>query len=297
MPKGKIEGILVALLTPLDERGNINEESLRELVKFLVDKGVHGFYPCGTTGEAPLLKVSERKRISEIVVDEAPSNTKVIVHVGTLIFDDIIELAKHAVDVGADAVAAVTPYYYKFDDEAVYNFYSKIAVEVDTDIFLYNIPPLTSTWLNIDIISRLTDEFSNIVGIKDSSGDFIYLLKLLRDLKGKLDVLVGSENLLLPALNFTAVGGVSGLANAFPELVIQLYSEFRRGNIEEALKLQFKLIKISSIVDGTNYSAKLKTILEHRGVKVGEHVKMPLRTLRNIEKVQLINELKTEGLL
>ncbi|MGQ4892636.1 MAG: dihydrodipicolinate synthase family protein [Candidatus Njordarchaeia archaeon] len=297
MAAKRIEGVLTALLTPVDEKGNLNKAALRKLIRHLLEKGIHGFYPCGTTGEWPFFTVKERKKIAEIVMDETPSRKIVIIHAGALRFDETIELAKHAVDVGADGVGIVTPFYYKFDDEALYNYYSEIAKKIDGNIYLYNIPQLTGVKLNASLIKRLVEEHSNIVGLKDSSDDFIYLLEILRVLKGKINVFVGSENLFLPALNFDARGTISSLSNVFPEMLVGIYKNFKEKNTEEALKLQFKVIKIGRIIGIENRPAKLKMILNYMGLKIGEDVKFPLKKLNVIEKTELITNLREEQVL
>ena len=291
MPKGKMIGIIPAILTPIDKENKVDLEALKNLVRFLVEKGVHGLYPCGTTGEGPLLSLDERKKVAEIVVDEAKASVRVMVHTGSINFNDVIALSKHAEDIGADAVGVVTPFYYKYDDEAMFKFYSDIASSVDLSLYLYNIPPLTGNWISVKVIDRLVSEHSNIVGIKDTSGDIKYILAILREVGDRIDVISGAESILLTSLLAGAVGGISGLANAFPETVVGIYNEYKNGNINKAWELQFKLDGLSKLIDSTNFISYLKGVLVARGVNIGLHVKKPLRPLTNEEFEKLKSQL------
>ena len=285
-------GIIPALLTPINNKNMVDLEKLKKLVNFLVEKGVNGLYPCGTTGEGPLLSAEERKRIAEVVIDEVGEKIRVMIHTGAINFNEVIELSKHAEDIGANAIGVVSPFYYKYDEEALFQFYSKVAKSVDIPVYLYNIPPLTGNWIYIDVVEHLVKEHSNIVGIKDTSGDIKYILSIKARLGDEIDILVGSESILMPGLLAGSVGGISGLANAFPELVVGIYKEFSKGNLDKAWELQFKLDQVSKLIDSKNFIAYLKGVLVYRGIDIGLDVKLPLRRISDEEFERLKKSLK-----
>lgn len=285
-------GIIPAILTPLNHQREPDLELLKNLINFLIEKGVHGLYPCGTTGEGPLLTTEERKKVAETTVNEVGGSVKVMIHTGSLNPFEVIELSKHAEDIGADAVGVVTPFYYKYDSKAMTLFYSDVAKSVDLPVYLYNIPPLTGNWIFIDVIEKLVKEYSNVVGIKDTSGDITYILSILGSLGNDVDVLVGSESILLPGLLAGCVGGISGYANSFPELVVGVHDEFTKGNLKNAWEFQFKLNRAMKVVDSTNFIAYLKGVLMARGVNVGFNVKPPLREISDEEYSKIKEELK-----
>ena len=156
--KTKYTGIFTALLTPFDKEGKVNHNTLEKLVKFNVEKGVKGFYVCGSTGEAFLLSADERKAIMETVKAAAPDST-LIAHIGTLNQNDAIALGKHANKLGYDAVSSVAPFYYKFTFDEIKNYYFTLANESELPMLVYHIPTFSGVNMGMNEISFLTTVF------------------------------------------------------------------------------------------------------------------------------------------
>ena len=163
----KLFGIVVATVTPLTGDGRIHLEALNKLIHFLIDKGVHGLFPCGSTGEGALLSTEERKKAAEVTVKEASPKVPVVIHTGSVNMQEAIELTLHARDIGTDGAALVPPYYFTVDDQTIFQFYSRIAEKVPAfPLYIYNIPPNVKNAVSPGVVSQLQSKFPNIVGIK-----------------------------------------------------------------------------------------------------------------------------------
>lgn len=272
-----LRGVVVPLLAPTSENGiGVDEEALRTHVTWLIDKGVHGLMPCGTTGEGPLLTTAERRYVLEKVVEAAAHRVAVIAHVGVASTSETIDLARHARDVGADAISAVTPYYFRLPEQALVAHYCRLAEAVpDLPVFLYNIPQCTGNSLTRAAVEAIVARCPNVVGIKDSSGDLSSLLGFVGVNGGDFRVVCGSDGLLLQALQAGACAGVSGNANVFPEVVVELFRAFWQGDMEGARRQQSLLdVARRAMGDGADL-ALLKAMLEARGFASGP-VRSPL---------------------
>ena len=138
----KLAGIITATVTPLTEEGQINVKELSRLTHFLIEKGIHGIFPCGSTGEGVLLSTEERKKVAEISVKEAAGRIPVVIHTGSIHLNEALELTAHAREIGADGAALVPPYYFSVDDKTILQFYGTVAEKVPGyPLYIYNIPP------------------------------------------------------------------------------------------------------------------------------------------------------------
>jgi len=290
----KIEGIITALLTPFTEEGDVYEEALHELVEFQVKTGVHGLYPCGTVGEGPTMSTEQRKRVAEIVVDEVKARIPVIVHIGAINTTITVELAKHAEEVGADALGCVTPYYYTLDDNAIMKHYRHVAEAVRIPIFVYNIPHRTNINVTPDLMVKLA-KLPNIVGIKDSSRDFTQLCEYIEKLGKGVTVICGTDAFMIPALFVGAKGAISAVSNVFPELLVDSYDAYKKGNYEKAMALQHKITAARRVLSKPAI-APLKEALKMRRFKAGT-VKNPLRPMTEEETIKLRDSLMGLGLI
>jgi 4-hydroxy-tetrahydrodipicolinate synthase len=165
----KPQGILPALVTPFsDDKRQVNEEALRNLVNRCIEWGVSGVVPCGTTGEFVNLTNEEKKKVIDTVIDEANGKVKVIAGTGAAGTDQALEMTKYAKDAGADAALIVTPFYLKPADRGIYEHFDTIASQVDLPIILYNTPQASGVFLPWQMVEDLA-QIPNVVGLKDSS--------------------------------------------------------------------------------------------------------------------------------
>jgi len=270
----KPEGILPALVTPFTDDGKaVDEQRLRTLVNHCIDLGVHGVVPCGTTGEFVNLTDEEKKRVIKIVVDEVNGRVPVIAGTGASGTDEAVEMTRYAKDIGATAALIVTPFYLKPADRGIYEHYFTIANKVDMPIILYNIPQCTGLPLPWQMVEDLA-QIPNIVGVKDSSGQLSFILAVLEKVRDKLNVLCGHDEVVVAALAAGCSGAILASANIVPDIWIKIYDHVKKGELEQARELQYKVQKIARIIAGSG-AVGTKEALKMMKIKVGP-VRMPL---------------------
>lgn len=265
-----IKGVIPPLTTPFTENGEIYEEGLRRLLKFQIEKSINGVFLCGTYGSGPLMALEQRKRVVEIAVDQIKRRISVITHVGSTSTADAVELAKHSESLGVDAVASIPPYYYRHDEGTVLEYYRELINAVDVPVYAYNIPKTSGFTMTPSFLSKLAD--MGLKGLKDSGFNLVEFTHYIIKLKDHKDFnfIIGTEALLLPAMMLGANGCVSGLANVFPELVVELYDAILNKNYEEAAELQLKVNKARMLLHISKSSnAACYGILKERGIDVG----------------------------
>jgi len=293
MPKINLEGIFVPHITPFDGKGEVDWEALRDLVEFWIKGELAGLIPCGSNGEAPHLLREERKRVIEIVVDAANGRVPVIAGTGAISTKETIQLTRDAEDVGADAALVVTPFYFKYSMKEFYAHYSAVIEAVDIPIILYNVPKFTGFSIQPELVHKLVNEYSNIIGIKDSSGSLSQISELIRLVGEKIAVLAGTADVVLPTLMLGGRGAVIAVANVDPKLCSSLYKAFKNGKFEEAVKLQRKISYLNEVlVKRYSQLSAIKEALNLKGLPAG-YPRKPALPLENPEK-EKIKELLSE---
>jgi 4-hydroxy-tetrahydrodipicolinate synthase len=265
------KGLIVPLLTPLSPDGeNLDLPTLETLADYLIRSGVQGLNTCGTTGEFPLLKHTERRQVTEVVVKLAAGRVPVIAQTGAITTAETIALTRHARECGADAVSVVTPYYYPLTDKALVDHYVAVSSAVpDFPIFLYNIPQKAGNNLSSKVVGEITRQCPNVVGIKDSSGDLGQLAQDRMEVKRRFYTLVGADHLILSAMANGADGAIAGYANVFSELFVALFKAVAASEWSTAGAFQDK-ISIGSVILGSGYDFSLiKGVLRRRGLDTG----------------------------
>lgn len=239
-----IQGILPALLTPMDESGQVNFSELDRLVRWLLDQGVHGLYVGGTSGEGLLLEPSEREAVVERVIAANERRAIIMVHVGAIGTAEAVSLAKHAEKSGADAIAAVPPFAFGRNMAGIHAHYQAISASCDLPLYLYNIPSLTAVNLRADDIAQLA-RLPTVKGLKFSDYDLFEEIRII-SLEAKLDLLHGCDETLLYALMAGAVGGVGLLYNFLPKAFLSMFEAFRAGDWQKANEQQLAISRFTS---------------------------------------------------
>lgn len=272
-----INGVIVPLLTPFDGQGKIDQTATANLVSFLIERGVAGLFPAGTTGEGPLLSIDERRLLAETVVKATNRRVRVIIHTGAVTTAETIALTQHAQAIGADAVAVIPPYYFHYSDESLYHHFCAIARSApDFPIYLYNNPAVgNSNRLSFSLILRLLETCPNIVGMKDSSGSLDLLIRLTYRLSGKFNTASGGDGMILMGAVMGIDACVSGNANVVPELVVALHGAASSGDLALARKLQQQLDQVRDLLDDGRDLSLFRAGLALRGLPVGR-VRRPL---------------------
>lgn len=259
-------GVFVALVTPFDKEGALDEGAFRGLIRHLIDD-VDGLVTAGTTGEFPYLSAEERRRLVEIAVEEAKGKP-VVAGTGAASTREAIALTRDAEAAGARACLVVTPYYLHPSDKGLYQHYAEVAGSTDLPIILYNIPQVVGAPLPRRVIEDLAD-LDNVVALKDSSGQLAYTLEVLEMAKGRVDVLVGHDEVVLPALAAGCSGMILGGANVLAGVWQQVLGALRDGDLDAARTRQADVQKLSRIFARYGGAVAVKAALSMIGVKVG----------------------------
>ena len=291
----RFTGVICPILTPFDEFGKIDIKALQKLVEFLIEHGIESIMPGGTTGEGMLLSIDERKLIAETVVNQVRNRIDVIVHTGCITTADTLELTKHAQTIGAVGASVITPYFFTYDDEALFQYYITVAKATsDFPIALYCFPGNAKQRISLSLFSRLRNEVDNIVAIKLSDPNLILFQEYVQAGGEDFRTLCGVDALALSALSVGSVGQVSGNSNVFPEVFCNLYKAFAAGNMPEAKRQQVLINRIRKVFkdDLTYFKAAMKL----RGVPVGDP-RLPLRKLNFKELEEMKEGIDQLGLL
>lgn len=241
-----ISGILTPNITPVDHAGRVDEDMLRRYIDWLIDKGVDGLYPNGSTGEFVRFTAEERRRIVQIVVDQTAGRVPVLAGAAEANTKETIAACEAYGEMGVRAVAIVAPYYYRLSDQGVYAYFREIADAVSVDVTLYNIPLFASP-ISVDTAVRLASECPRVIGIKDSSGDLPNMMRMIsqiRPIREDFCFLTGWDAALVPMLIVGANGGTNATSGVVPELTRAIHRSVVAGNIEQAMKLQYQLLPL-----------------------------------------------------
>ncbi len=271
MKNVEIKGIIAPLLTPMNADETINEKELRNQVNHKIEKGIHGVFPLGTNGEAYALSLEEKIRVIEVVVDEVKGRVPVYAGTGCISTKDTIELSKKAKEIGADVLSIVTPWYAAASQDEIYSHFKEVAEAVDLPIVLYNIPARTGKTITPETVEKLS-KIPNIVGVKDSSGDFENMLKYIEKTRYRKDfaVLSGNDSLILWCLLAGGRGGIAGCANVFPSTMASIYDTFVAGDLEKAREIQDSIRSFRDCFKFGNPNTIVKTAVSLLGFPVGK---------------------------
>ncbi|WP_135663610.1 dihydrodipicolinate synthase family protein [Halorhabdus rudnickae] len=291
-----LQGVIPPTLTAFDNEGAVDYEQTAAQAEFVVDRGAHAVFPLGTNGEFPLVSGDEREQVIKTVVAAVGDEVPVITGVGAPGTQETVEHAERAARAGADGLVVVTPYYFPLDHEGAVEHYRQVAAAVERPIYVYHIPPRTGNTLAPETLQEIA-AIDGIAGLKDTSEDVPWLGRAMAD-SPDLTYLAGSNALLYAGLEIGCSGLVSSVANAFPELVVDLYEAFDDGDEDRAQQLQRQVLDVLAAFDRGPYMAAVKTALSVRDVDVDPGpLRSPLRRLNDEETAALKADLAELGLL
>lgn len=286
-------GPFVAMLTPFTADGDINEHVLRCEVDFAINKGVSGLFPCGTSGEYIHLSQDQLFRIMDIVVGQADGRVPVIPGASSSCTANTLALAKHAKSLGCPAVVISPPYYIPLDQEGIKRYYQTILNEIDMNIVLYNIPAFTNE-LTLTLINELI-KYDNIIAIKDSSANLkniMHYIDFSNDLQKNFAVMTGTDDIILPALTAGCSGSMTALAGIIPEAIVGIYNSFASGDMENARKYQFSILKLIRLMESMPFPGGFKMGLSIRGFDMGPNKQVQIPALNTVEYDRICMNMK-----
>lgn len=301
MKPTELKGIISPILTPMNEDETLNLEELRVQVDRMIDNGIHGIFPFGTNGEGYILTAEEKKLVVETVVDQTNGRVPVYAGTGTLSTKETIEQSKMAQAAGADILSIITPSFAAASQDELYTHYKAVAEAVDMPIVLYNIPARTGNALTPATVGRLA-EIENIIGAKDSSGNFANILGYIdagkKKTNGEFYTLSGNDQLIIWTLLAGGTGGIAGCANVYPQTMASIYDLFMEGKIEEAKKANESIQSFRACFKYGNPNTIVKTATRLLGHNVGPcrapFNQVPEEGIEAIKKV--LEENKAKGM-
>ena len=290
----KLYGVTVPLVTPFTEADKIDTKSLEALTEYLIEKGVQCLYPVGTTGEMMYLTVEERKAVAETVVQKNGGRSVVYVQVGAWNLTDTLELASHAVKIGADGIGVVTPTFFKLTDKELLNYYRAVSESVPKDfpIYLYGIPQCAVNDITVKLADELAGRYPNIIGIKYSFNDMSRIQQFMTLKQERFSVLCGPDDLFAVTCFAGGDGTVSGNANVIPEQYENLWKAILDRNVDQAVKLQRRINRLNQVLSCTQNIARYKVMLQYRGILSSTVMRAPLERLSASEAKTMIQQME-----
>ena len=274
MDTSSIKGIIVPIVTPVDENNCINEEAMSRMVNYVIDGGVHGILAFGSNGEFFAIDYKEQRKALSCMVKTAAKRVPVYMGIAGITTRECVETAKMAIEEGADGLSILPPMFISPTEDELYAHIVAIAETApELPVLLYNNPGKVGYGLSVNLVKRLAD-VPNIVGIKDTSGNMTLTAEFIRTTRDKdFKVMAGKDTMILGSLAYGAVGAIASTANIVPELVVEIYDKYMAGDIEGACEAQFKLTPFRNTFDKVSFPAGTKDACNLIGLKVGNSIK------------------------
>lgn len=272
MASQRLQGIFTPNLVPQDDHGNINEDELRRYVDWLIERGVHGLYPNGSTGEFTRFTPEERRRIVAIIADQARGRVPILAGAAEANVSETLSACEYYASIGVRAVAIVAPFYYKLSPASVYAYFKEIGDNTPVDVTLYNIPMFASP-IDVPTVQRLSEECERVVAIKDSSGEIPHMIRMIdavRPNRPDFSFLTGWDAALMPMMLVGCDGGTNASSGVVPEITRKLYDLTMAHRIEEARKVQYDLVKMfDTMIYSAEFPEGFRAAVQLRGFSMG----------------------------
>lgn len=289
------KGIICAMITPLDENQDINPKATRELIDYLINKGVYGLFILGTNGECHVLTDDEKVEFAKIVIEHTNNRVPVFVGTGGNSTREVINLSKRMEAIGASALSIITPYFVPPTQQELIEHYKAVAAEVNLPIMMYNMPGKTGINIEPESVRELA-KVKNIVGIKDSGGKLDNMKAYLEVTKGEdFGVFSGSDSLILDILKVGGHGAVAATANFIAGIDVAIYNNFIKGDIEAAQKAQDSIEELRRILKFGTIPSVIKQTVVFNGINVGP-ARLPVSRLtgEKLDEIKRVVEVYKE---
>lgn len=263
-------GVMSALVSCVDENGAVYEKAMRQLMNDQLKAGLNGFYLCGGTGEGPVLQKKTRMDIAEIARDEGKGRASLIAHVGAIDLKTAVELARHAGQIGLDAISSVPPFFFHYGESEIADYYKALADASGLPVLMYA-SPLSGVNITWDMVDRLMD-IPGMIGLKWTSYDYFTMHRIKELRGGNINVINGPDECLLCGLSMGADGGIGATYNVMPKLFSQIYSSFRAGDMDTARAAQYKANRLLEVLLKYGVVCGIKEILTMLGYECGYQV-------------------------
>lgn len=289
----KLEGIIPALITPLNTDGKtVNERSARALIEFLLKQGADGFYVLGSTGEGLVLDEQERMRMLEITVDQVGGRKPVICHTAAINFSEAVRLSKHAEKAGAAAISAIPPLFFHYTEADIYSYYKSLAGSTRLPFIMYN-HPSANGGMCAEAVAKLF-EIDNITGVKWTVNNYYELMRLKDMTHGEMNIINGPDEMLIAGLAAGADAGIGTTYNVMLPQFLEIYSCFKQGNIDKAREIQLQVNRVITCMLRHEVIPATKHMCTMMGFAAGDGT-YPLRSLQKNGSAELEADLQAAG--
>ena len=288
-------GAMTAMVTPFKNKA-IDEEAFRAFIEWQISEGIHGLVPCGTTGESATLSHAEHEQVIEICIDQVAGRIPVLAGAGSNNTEEAIALTKFAQKAGADGALLITPYYNKPTQEGLYRHYKAIATAVDFPLVPYNVPGRTGCNMLPPTVAKLAEEFPNICGIKEATGDMAQASMVLESVPARFSLLSGDDLTAFPAIMLGGRGVISVTSNIAPARVVAMCNACMSGDVVKARELHHALFPLNKAMFMVSNPIPVKTALNMMG-KMSSEMRLPLCEMNEEEQKKLTDILKEQGII
>lgn len=290
------EGAGVAIVTPFHEDGSINYEKFAELIEFQIENKTDAIIVCGTTGEASTLTHEEHLDAIKFCVETVNGRIPVIAGTGSNCTETAVYLSTEAEKYGVDGLLVVTPYYNKATQKGLFEHYKQVADSVKLPIIMYNVPSRTGCNILPETAVRICSEVSNIVGIKEASGNISQVTKLAALAQGKIDIYSGNDDMIITLLALGGKGVISVLSNVAPRQTHEICAKFFAGDVEGSCKEQLRAIELCDALFCEVNPIPVKAALNLMGKQAGP-LRRPLSEMEEANVERLRTAMKNYGIL
>lgn len=288
----KLHGMIVAPVTPVHRDGGLAVDAVKPMVDIMLAKGSEGVFAIGSTGNFPLFSVEERKTSAEAFVRAVDGRVPLCIHVGAANVDEVLDLARHAGKTGADAIASVPPYYFRYDAAALVAYFASVAaVNPDLPFYVYNIPSFSASDVTPAVMAQLAEKIPNLAGLKDTTQDFTRFMEYVDVGAGRFDSIMGSDAMCIAANNTGGAGAICAMATHNPELMAGIFRLWREGKTEEAGRLQMLASRLRLLFRKLPFYTPRAAIMRRRGISDTYH-RVPMRDLTREEETILFSTLE-----
>ncbi|MCR4999101.1 MAG: 4-hydroxy-tetrahydrodipicolinate synthase [Lachnospiraceae bacterium] len=290
------KGSGVAIVTPMKDNFDVNYDKLEELINFHIDNGTDAIIIAGTTGESSTLTMEEHRQVIRAAVEFTKGRIPVVAGTGSNCTRTAIQLTKEAEEDGADAALIVTPYYNKATQAGLVSHYSQIADNTKLPIILYNVPGRTGCNLLPETVATLVKTKSNIVGLKEATGNMAQASETMRLCDGQLELYSGEDGLVVPLMSIGGIGVISVIANIAPQQTHDMLQAFFDGDVAKAAAMQLKALPLVDALFSEVNPIPVKKALNLMGMNVGS-LRSPLCEMGEANAAKLAQAMKDFGLL
>jgi len=289
MERINLKGMGVVLVTPFKTNGDVDFQALRRLVDYQLQNGTDYLVALGTTAETPTLTPDEQKEIMQLVVERVNGKIPIVLGVSSNNTRVVVERLKNDNFSGIDAILSAVPYYNKPSQEGIYQHYKHIADSTSLPIVLYNVPSRTGVNMSAETTLRIANDFKNVAGVKEASGDMAQIGKIIKNKPLDFQVISGDDGITFPLITFGAVGVMSVIGNAFPKEFSRMVRLALSGDYANALPIHHNFNELFELLFVDGSPAGIKSLLNMMGY-IENVLRLPLVPTRitTYEKIKTI---------